>query len=172
MPLLIDGFNLIYKFPDLEELMYYSQLDRARDGLLAKMKEYQKIKKSTIRIVFDGTKGSSGTTTNERSGSIDIYYSLDYSADYLIKQFIKKDPNPKMTTVVTSDKDILFYVNRYGAKTMQSEKFADYVNKTIDDYNQELELKKISREKENPLITDDEISYWQKIFTRRKKNTE
>ncbi len=172
MPILIDGFNLIYKFPDLEELMYYSQLDRARDGLLTKMKEFQKIKKSTIRLVFDGRKGTAGTATSERSGSIDIYYSLDYSADYLIKQFIKKDLNPKMTTVVTSDKDILFYVTRFGAKTMQSEKFADYVNKTIIDYNQELELKKISIEKENPSVTDDEISYWQKVFTRKKKNSE
>jgi len=149
--------------------MYYSQLDRARDGLLEKMKGYQKIKKSAIRIVFDGTKGSAGTTAIEKSGSIDIYYSLDYSADYLIKQFIRKDPNPKMTTVVTSDKDILIYVNRFGAKTVASEKFADYVNKTIDEYNQELEQKKVSIEKENPVISDDDISYWQKIFSRKKR---
>lgn len=168
MPLLIDGFNLIYKFPELEEMMYYSQLDNARQGLLEKMKEYQKIKKSTIRIVFDGTKGASGTTTNEKSGSIDVYYSLNYSADYLIKQFIKKDINPKMTTVVTSDKDILFYVNRFGAKTMQSEKFADHVNKTIKEYREELDLKKIAVQKENPVVTDDEISYWQKMFSRKK----
>ena len=172
MPILIDGFNLIYKFPDLEELMYYSQLDRARDGLLTKLKEFQKIKKSTVRIVFDGTKGAAGTATSERSGSIDIYYSLDYSADYLIKQFIKKDLNPKMTTVVTSDKDILFYVARFGAKTMQSEKFAEYVNKTIEEYNLDLELKKNFIEKENPTITDDEISYWQKVFSRKKKSSE
>lgn len=132
------------------------------------MKEYQKIKKSTIRIVFDGTKGASGTTTNEKSGSIDVYYSLNYSADYLIKQFIKKDINPKMTTVVTSDKDILFYVNRFGVKTMQSEKFADHVNKTIKEYREELDLKKIAVQKENPVVTDDEISYWQKMFSRKK----
>lgn len=168
MALLIDGFNLIYKFPELEEMMYYSQLDNARQGLLEKMKEYQKIKKSVIRVVFDGTKGAAGTTTSEKSGSIDVYYSLNYSADYLIKQFIKKDINPKMTTVITSDKDILFYVNRFGAKTMQSEKFADHVNKTIIEYEDELELKKIAVEKENPVVTDDEISYWEKIFSSKK----
>ena len=168
MPLLIDGFNLIYKFPELEEMMYYSQLDNARQGLLDKMKEYQKIKKSTIRIVFDGTKGTAGKTTSEKSGSIDVYYSLDYSADYLIKQFIKKDLNPKMTTVITSDKDILFYVKRFGARTMQSEKFADHVNITIKEYRDEMELKKIAVEKENPVVTDEEISYWQKMFNRKK----
>ena len=105
MVLLIDGFNLIYKFPDLEEKMLRGMLDDARAGLLDRLKEFQKLKKSRIRIVFDGTKGPSRRTRTERIGTIDVYYSLDYSADFLIKEFIKKDPNPKMTTVVTSDKD-------------------------------------------------------------------
>ena len=51
---LIDGFNLIYKFPDLEEKMLRGQLDDARAGLLDRLKEYQRIKKARIRVVFDG----------------------------------------------------------------------------------------------------------------------
>jgi hypothetical protein len=51
---------------------------------------------------------------------------------------------------------------------MQSEKFADLVNKTIKEYREERELKKIAVEKENPVLTDEEISYWQKMFTRKK----
>ena len=42
MAILIDGFNLIYKFPDLEALMYEERLNDARKGLLSKLKEYQK----------------------------------------------------------------------------------------------------------------------------------
>ncbi|MDY6970645.1 MAG: NYN domain-containing protein, partial [Spirochaetota bacterium] len=41
MAFLIDGFNLIYKFPQLEELMYQDRLVDARVGLLNKLKEYQ-----------------------------------------------------------------------------------------------------------------------------------
>ena len=169
MSLLIDGFNLIYKFPDLEAMMYYGQLNSARAGLLGKLREYQNIKKISIRVVFDGRKDKSVETTSERVGKIDVYYSLDYSADHLIKQFIKRDVNPKMTTVVTSDKDIIFYINRFGTKNITSEKFADMVNAAFADFLEEQELKKVTAEKENPSISEEEISYWQGLFKKDKK---
>ena len=166
MILLIDGFNLIYKFPDLEGKMLVGMLDDARAGLLDRLKEFQKIKKSKIRGVFDGRKGPSRNVRSERVGTIDVYYSIDYSADFLIKEFIKKDPNPKMTTVVTSDKDILFYVNRFSAKTMTSEKFADFVTRTIEKEYAE----KVPEEKEeNPSVTEEEVSFWERIFSKKKK---
>ncbi|OHD65023.1 MAG: hypothetical protein A2176_04550 [Spirochaetes bacterium RBG_13_51_14] len=165
MILLIDGFNLIYKFPDLEEKMLRGFLDEARSGLLERLKEFQKIKKSQIRIVFDGKKNPSRNVRSEKIGTIDVYYSLDYSADYLIKEFIKKDPNPKMSTVITSDKDILFYVNRFSARTMTSEKFADFVTKTIEEHHEES-----APEKENdPVVTQEEVSFWERIFSRKGK---
>ncbi|MCL1865671.1 MAG: NYN domain-containing protein [Spirochaetes bacterium] len=168
MSLLIDGFNLIYKFPDLEAKMYYSQLNSARAGLLDKLREYQNIKKTAIRVVFDGKKDKSVETVSEKVGKIDVYYSLDYSADYLIKQFIKKDINPKMTTVVTSDKDIIFYINRFGAKNITSERFADLMNSAKLEFLEEQELKRVSVEKENPLVSEEEISYWQRLFKKGK----
>jgi len=167
MPLLIDGFNLIYKFPDLEAMMYLSQLNAARAGLLDKLKEYQKLKKTAIRVVFDGKKDKTIETTSEKIGKIDVYYSLDYSADYIIKQFIKKDLNPKMTTVITSDKDIIFYINRFGAKNITSEKFAEMVNLSFKEYLEEQKLNQITSEKENPSVTEEEISYWQKLFKKK-----
>ncbi len=166
MILLIDGFNLMYKFPDLEGLMLTGRLDDARAGLLDRLKEFQKLKKSKIRVVFDGRKGPAKTVRSERVGTIDVYYSIDYSADFLIKEFIKKDLNPKMSTVVTSDKDILFYVNRFSAKTMTSEKFAEFVTRTIEDEQKE----KAPEEKEdNPAVSDEEVSFWERIFTSKKK---
>jgi uncharacterized protein len=167
MSLLIDGFNLIYKFPELESMMYYGQLNPARAGLLEKLREYQKIKKAAIRVVFDGKKDKSLETASEKIGKIDLYYSLDYSADFLIKQFIKKDVNPGMTTVVTSDKDIIFYINRFGAKNITSEKFSEMVNSTIEEFWKEKELEKIISIKENPTITEEEISYWQKLLRKK-----
>lgn len=141
-------------------------LNEARAGLLDRLKEFQKIRKSRIRVVFDGKKNISVSIKSERVGTIDVYYSQDYSADFLIKEFIKKDPNPKMSTVVTSDKDILFYVNRFRAKTMTSEKFAEFVTRTIEEQNREI----IPDEKdENPVVDEEEISLWESIFTRKKK---
>ena len=165
MALLIDGFNLIYKFPDLEELMYRNRLTDARIGLLNKLKEYQRVTGIQIRVVLDGKKQSSLEIKSERVGKIDVYYSLDYSADFLIKEFIKKDINPKMTTVVTSDKDILFYVNRFRAKVMKSEDFAAMVTKTLQDAEEE----KLPEKDENPELTEDELSFWEKLFSSKKK---
>ncbi len=165
MALLIDGFNLIYKFPDLEACMYESNLDGAKKGLINKLKEYKAIrKKEKIRIVFDGKKKPSDSTRVEKSGPIEIFYSHELSADYLIKQFIKQDKNPRMVTVVTSDKDIIFYVNRFRAKVMTSEDFAAMWNKTIEEHY----TSRVPEKDENPEISEDEVKFWEKMFSRKK----
>lgn len=163
MAFLIDGFNLLYKFPEFEGMMYAHRLDDARVGLLNLLKQYGKISGKQLRVVFDGKKQPSLNITRERYASIDVYYSLDYSADFLIKQFIKKDINPKMTTVVTSDKDIIFYVNRFKAKIMKSEDFAALVDKTIKEWAEA----KIPEKEDNPMLTEEELSFWENMFKKR-----
>lgn len=163
MAILVDGFNLIYKFSDLENLMYLGRLNDARKGLLNRLKEYQKIKKEHIRVIFDGKKNPSHDIKSERDGTIDVYYSLDYSADFLIKEFIKKDPNPKMTTVITSDKDIIRFVNRFKARVLTSEKFSEIITKTIE----ELYCSRLPEKEENPVVTNEEISFWEKKFNNK-----
>lgn len=162
---LIDGFNLIYKFPDLEALMYDGRLSEARRGLLEKLKEYVKITKSKIRVVFDGKKEKLLEIKTEQVGTIDVFYSIDYSADFLIKEFIKKDLNPRMTTVVTSDKDIIFYVSRFKAKVKSSEDFALLVNETRQKWLEALTPEK----EENPVLSQEELSFWEKLFKSKKK---
>ncbi len=160
MTYIIDGFNLIYKFPDLEALMYDGRLAEARRGLLEKLKEHVKISGARILVVFDGKKEKSIEITSEKVGAIDVYYSLDYSADFLIKEFIKKNINPRMTTVVTSDKDIIFFVNRFRAKVKTSEEFAAHMEEA---WKKHLESK--TPEKDNdPHVSPDEIDYWEKMF--------
>ena len=164
MAILIDGFNLIYKFPELEGLMYQGKLLEARAGLLNILKKFQNITKSNITVVFDGKKDVSVELRKETVKSIDVYYSLEYSADFLIKQFIKQDLNPKMTTVVTSDKDIIDYVKRFKTKVKTSEEFSAEINKTVEDYLASLEPEK----DENPVLNDEEVSFWEKLFKTKK----
>ncbi len=164
MSYLIDGFNLIYKFPELEEHMLLDRLDRARTGLLARLQLFMKIKKYKIRVVFDGKKNPSRETRSETIAGIDVYYSLDYSADFLIKEFIKKDPNPRMTTVVTSDRDIIAYIKRFKAQSIMSEKFADLMEKTFAELSDSVEPEK----DENPAMTDEELSFWEQQFRERR----
>ncbi|MGV7927967.1 MAG: NYN domain-containing protein [Spirochaetota bacterium] len=165
MVYLIDGFNLIYKFPDLEGLMYQGRLSDARRGLLEKLKEYIKLSGDKVRIVFDGKKEKLLEIKNERVGTIDIYYSLDYSADFLIKQFIKKDLNPRMTTVVTSDKDIVRYVTRYRARVKTSEEFAEMLTRAMEKWIEE----QIPEKEDDPKLDKEEIAFWERLFRGRKK---
>lgn len=164
MAILIDGFNLIYKFPEFEGLMYQGKLSDARKGLLNKLKEYVKITGARIRVVFDGKKEPSLEVKSESVGTIDVYYSLEYSADYLIKEFIKKDPNPKTATVVTSDKDIISFVQRFRVKIKKSEEFADHINKTIEKWLES----RLPEKEENPVLTDEEIVFWENLFNNGK----
>jgi uncharacterized protein len=164
MAYLVDGFNLIYKFPDLEGLMYEHKLSEARLGLLGKLKEHMKLTGAKISVVFDGKKEKMLEITSERFGSIDVYYSLEYSADFLIKEFVKKDPNPRMITVITSDKDIIAYVTRFRAKVRTSEEFAEYMNKTVEKWMEE----RTPEKEDNPELTDEELGFWEKLFKNRK----
>lgn len=165
MALLIDGFNLIYKFPDLEAHMYEGNLNAAKKGLIDKLKEYKSIKKKEkIRVVFDGKKKPSDSTRNEKSGPIDIFYSHELTADYLIKQFVKQDKNPRMVTVVTSDKDIIFYVNRFRAKVSTSEEFAEHWRTTIEEHY----ISRVPEKEENPVVSENEIKFWEKMFSKKK----
>jgi len=163
MAFLIDGFNLIYKFPDLERMMYQNRLSDARRGLLTKLKEYQSITKAKITVVFDGKKDVSLEINKEKVQSIDVYYSLDYSADFIIKQFVKKDINPRMTTVVTSDKDIIDFVFRFKAKVKTSEEFFKQYNETIESYLNIIEPEK----DENLNLSEEEIYYWEEQFKKK-----
>ncbi len=167
MAYLIDGMNLTYKFPDLEGLMYGGELNRARSLLLERLSQFHHIKKATIRVVYDGKKKISDSTRSEKVGPIQVYYSQDLSADHLIKEFIKKDPNPPMSTVVTSDKEILFFVKRFRAKTMTSEEFSEYLTATLIEYRTWKERKEREESEINPRLSEEELSFWQELFKKR-----
>ncbi len=168
MAYLIDGFNLIYKFPELEEHMYAGNLDEARRGLLELLSRFSKIKKAKIRVVFDGKRamGDSARREKTRSG-IDVYYSQEYSADHLIKEFIKKDPNPRMATVVTSDNGIIFYINRFKPGIIKSEDFAKTVSAAIAEDEAVLSEKKCVEKETDPRLSPEEISFWEKLFRKK-----
>ncbi len=163
MAVIIDGFNLIYKFPHLESLMYENRLNDARKGLLEILAEYNRIKTEEIKVIFDGKKNPSDKTTGDRYGMMEIYFSIDYSADHLIKELVKKSINPKMLTVVTSDRDISLFAGRFRAKCLKSETFAALVQKEIEDNR----LSGKQEKEADPMISDEEISYWEKIFKKK-----
>ena len=164
MGILIDGFNLIYKFPELEELMYAGKLSEARKGLLGILKEYHNIKPISMRVVFDGKRNQGDNLRQETIGPFTVYYSHDFSADHLIKEFVKHDRNPRMMKIVTSDNDIISYVSRFHATALKSEEFAEQVKLAIEKSINEKQPEKDP----DPTLSEEELSYWEEVF---KKNS-
>lgn len=105
----IDGFNLIYKFPDLEECMVRNRLLEARQGLLELIELYsQKKKGQTFHVFFDGKKEVGSEIFQETFGKLNVYFSHGRKADDVIKEFVRTNIRPFEIEVVSSDKEIFF----------------------------------------------------------------
>ncbi|MDH5654315.1 MAG: NYN domain-containing protein [Spirochaetia bacterium] len=165
MILLVDAFNLIYKFPDLEEKMYRGDLTEARRGLLDLLMRYKKSwkKKIELHVFFDGKKKHGDETRKETVSGMETYFSIDLSADHLIKEFIKRNPSPGNLTVITSDKDILFFAKKFKCPFHTSEEFS----KTVQDLLSSQTEINVSDDK--PEDTED-VSFWMDMFKNRKRN--
>ncbi|HEY1405137.1 MAG TPA: NYN domain-containing protein [Spirochaetota bacterium] len=160
--LLIDGFNLMYKFPDLAGKISRGDLRAAMQGLLVILADYRKATGKKIRVVFDGKKESGLDIREERVKGIDVFYSIDITADSLIMKFIKNDPQANQVTVVSSDKEIVSYVNRFRAPFILSENFAELVTTTLAP-KEEPEL---PEKDEVVSLSGEELSFWEKLFSR------
>nr|PJZ92152.1 RNA-binding protein [Leptospira ellisii] len=128
----IDGFNLIYKFPDLEDRMYQNQLKSARQGLLELLDSYsKKKKKQDFHVFFDGKKEVGSEVLQETFGRLNVYFSRDRKADDLIKEFVRTRVRPSDVQVVSSDKEIFFHAKKWGAHPITSEEFAAFMTKEL-----------------------------------------
>jgi predicted RNA-binding protein with PIN domain len=165
MDLVIDGFNLIYKFPELEEMMYANRLNDARKGLLNILVNYSNHKKGNrFYIFFDGKKEKGSVVSEDELGDMKIFYSMDVVADHKIKQFVRFSPNPGNLFVISSDKELMHYAKKFGAKSIRSEEFAETITKEvipIDELDDKIKQHKVSSE---------EVDYWKKIFQGKKND--
>jgi hypothetical protein len=120
--IVVDGYNLIHAMPELARLVG-TDLERARDGLVAKLAVYRSGRGVRITVVFDGR--GPAAQQNRPPGGIEVVFSrAPQNADAKIKNMLALEKSPKSWTVVTSDNSIILFVRDYGAKTIPSAEFA------------------------------------------------
>lgn len=119
MPVIIDGHNLIGKMSSIS--LADPQDEEKLVGMLARHLRHKRQK--TI-VVFD--KGSEEDLAPSQKGPRlrIIFASPQSSADAIIMDMIKRDPNPKGLTIVTSDNEIRRCARRRRARLVSSEDFA------------------------------------------------
>lgn len=161
MKILIDAFNLIYKFPDLELCMYEDRLDEAKEGLISILSNVTNRKKDCEFIVFIDGKRVKGDyeTYQEVKNGIQIYYSQDKKADDLISAYIQENEHPNRLSLVTSDKKILQFARRFKVKCYTSEVYSEQVNLLLG------EVETID-EDYKPSINSSNVKEWWDLFSQ------
>lgn len=101
--LFVDGYNIINSWEVLKELKD-TNLEEARNKLIAIMMEYQHYSGIVTTIVFDAhlVKGNSGT--KEKHGDLKVVYTKENdTADHYIERKLDKIGKIKRVRVATSD---------------------------------------------------------------------
>ena len=126
MNYLIDAYNYLFSSEFIG-----SNLESSRYQLIEYIQRVFDTNKDTIRMVFD----SHYLNTDEEIrffGNIKIIYtSHGQTADEYIIQFIETNPNPKKTTLVSSDKALCRRAASLQSKTISVNDFLELCKRTL-----------------------------------------
>jgi predicted RNA-binding protein with PIN domain len=101
--LLVDGYNIIYAWPELNELAD-DNMDGARMKLLEALSNYQGIRKSHIIVVFDAYRVQGHVEEVIQYHNIHMVYTREaQTADQYIEKFAYDNQKKYNITVATSD---------------------------------------------------------------------
>lgn len=101
--LLVDGYNIIHAWTDLEVLAK-ENMEAARTKLMDILSNYQPIRKSKIMLVFDAYRVEGGRESVENYHNIQVVYTAEaQTADHFIEKFAHEHKKKYRITVATSD---------------------------------------------------------------------
>ena len=159
----VDGYNLIHAMPELARLVG-SDLERARDGLVAKLAVYRSGRGMRITVVFDGR--GTGAPQTRPPGGIEVVFSrAPQNADAKIKTMLSLEKGPKSWTVVTSDNSIVLFARDFGAKTIPSAEFAARLGPTIPKLGPNRPV-----QKDTPMSAA-EVAEWEEFFRKGRQDS-
>lgn len=103
--LLVDGYNIIFSWPELNEFAENGNLDAARMKLMEMLSNYQGYYKNTVILVFDGYKVKNNPGTVEKYHNIFVVYTKEAeTADQYIEKTNGSLARTNQVRVATSDR--------------------------------------------------------------------
>ena len=106
---LIDGYNLIYAWPNIPP----GSWQKKRQVLLDFLKQRRPQGKNPVTVVFDSREGSGNES---RNADMTVVYTAGETADDWISHKVRGVPNPGSLIVVSNDKGLRAQVRGTGAK--------------------------------------------------------
>lgn len=130
--LLVDGYNIIFSWEELNELSKVS-LDAARNKLMDILCNYQGYKKCRLILVFDAYKVKGNPGHVIKYHNIDVVYTKEAeTADMYIEKVTHEIGKKHNVTVATSDALEQMIVTGEGAKRMSAREFLEEVKRVLD----------------------------------------
>lgn len=121
--IIVDGYNLIRASRPLSALERLD-LQAGREGLIARLAAYKKIKRHKITVVFDGSGPAGLFPRRERLQGIAVRYSHGgETADAVIKRMAARER--EKAVVVSSDREIVDHAAGRGAATLSAAEFEE-----------------------------------------------
>jgi predicted RNA-binding protein with PIN domain len=121
--IVIDGYNLIRQSSRLSALEH-QDLQTGREALVDALATYKRVKPHPITVVFDGVDAPTGVPRRDVHKGVKLYFSgPGETADDVIKRMAAREKDKLL--VVTSDNDIIRYVESMGATAIGSQDFEE-----------------------------------------------
>ncbi|MCF0132184.1 MAG: NYN domain-containing protein [Pseudobutyrivibrio sp.] len=139
--LLVDGYNLIYAWPELRDILE-DNLDGARGRLLDILCNYQAIKNYNVIAVFDAYKlKNHPVECSDYLNIHQVFTAEAQTADAYIEKFTHDHSKNYDITVVTSDGLEQVIIRGEGAHLISSREFIDDVDRASKELKEKFDIK-------------------------------
>lgn len=149
---IIDGNNLIGKIPSLKKSQAKDN-QANRFGLISILNSYFAGKKITLSLHFDGFEKEKLHLSKGK-----LIYSNNKSSDTKIREEIERSKNPKLITLISSDREIINFARVNSCSVILSEDFYSVICKS----------KEINEEKQIIKDLEADKEYFKEVFTKEK----
>ena len=152
MPYLIDGHNLIARLPDID---LEDPDDEAK--LVIKLRGFVAKNGKKCTVVFDGGIPAGFSKMSNKSVSVYFAAAERSNADEVIRKRIKKIPDGRNWTLVSSDNEVLDFGRRHKMRIKTSSEF-------VEELKRKPRVQDSRGDQTHVVVSKDEVDEWLDIF--------
>ena len=167
--LLVDGYNVLFAWPELSELAQHN-MESARIKLLEYISKYQSVKKNKIIVVFDAYRVERHREEVLDYDQLHLVYTREaQTADQYIERFAHSNQKNYNITVATSDGLQQIILRGAGCSLLSAREFKEVVEATNDRVMRAYrEMKKETRNYLQDSLSEDTVHQIKELFNRDK----
>src|SRR5262245_950417 len=166
MPILIDGYNVLYQSGLLGKGRGPGFLERARHAFVRWLAFEFAERASELTVGFDAKQTPQDATSRQIEHGITVLYATGYeNADALLEELIRRAPQPRRLLVVSSDHRVQQAARRRRARFIGAEEWLN----DLERLRAAQPSAAPTPEKPEQPVDDKELEYWREIFSERSR---